>query len=51
MRFRTQGVYFREISSEVKDNKLINVRFVSGCSGNTQGLSRFIEGMDVDEAT
>ena len=46
MRFKTQGVCSREISFEVKDNKLTNVQFVGGCSGNTQGLSRLIEGMD-----
>lgn len=50
LRFKTQGVCSREISFEVKDNKLTNVQFVGGCSGNTQGLSRLIEGMDVDEA-
>ena len=25
-----------------------NVQFVGGCSGNTQGVSRLIEGMDVN---
>ena len=50
MRYKTQGVCSREISFEVKDNKLTNVQFVGGCSGNTKGLSRLIEGMDIDEA-
>ena len=50
MRYKTQGVCSREISFEVNDNKLTNVQFFGGCSGNTQGLSRLIEGMDVDEA-
>ena len=50
MRYKTQGVCSREISFEVKDNKLTNVQFVGWCSGNTQGLSRLIEGMDIDEA-
>ena len=27
-----------------------NVQFIGGCSGNTQGVSRLIEGMDVQEA-
>lgn len=49
MRYKTQGVCSREISFEVKDNKLYNVEFVGGCSGNTQGLGKLIEGMDVDE--
>ena len=31
------------------DNKLTNVRFLGGCSGNTQGVSKLVEGMDIDE--
>ena len=27
-----------------------NVQFVGGCSGNTQGVARLIDGMDIDEA-
>ena len=49
MNYKTQGVCSREISFEVEDNKLKNVRFVGGCSGNTQGVSRLVEGMDIDE--
>ena len=50
MTYKTKGVCTREISFEVKDNKLTNVRFIGGCSGNTQGVARLVEGMDVDEA-
>lgn len=50
MTYSTQGVCSRAISFEVKDNKLTDVRFIGGCSGNTQGVSRLIEGMDIDEA-
>lgn len=49
MRYKTQGVCSREIQFEVVDNKLTNVQFVGGCSGNTQGVARLVEGMDVDE--
>ena len=49
MNFKTQGVCSREISFEVENNKLKNVRFVGGCSGNTQGVARLVEGMDIDE--
>ena len=49
MDFKTQGVCSRAIHFEVKDNKVTNVSFVGGCSGNTQGVARLIEGMDVDE--
>ena len=50
MKYKTQGVCAREISFEVRDNKLYNVTFTGGCSGNTQGVARLVEGMDVDEA-
>ena len=50
MDFKTQGVCSRAIHFEVKDNKVTNVSFVGGCSGNTQGVARLIEGMDVDGA-
>ena len=50
MNYRTQGVCSRAISFEVKDNKLTNVHFEGGCSGNTQGVARLVEGMDIDEA-
>ena len=49
MTYKTKGVCTREISFEVKDNKLMNVRFIGGCPGNTQGVARLVEGMDVDE--
>lgn len=50
MRYRTQGVCSREISFDIQDNKIHNAQFVGGCSGNTQGLARLLEGMDIDEA-
>ena len=50
MIYKTHGVCSQEINFDVQDNKLTNVRFIGGCSGNTQGLGRLIEGMDVDEA-
>ena len=50
MNYTTHGVCSRAISFEVKDNKVTNVHFVGGCSGNTQGVARLVEGMDVDEA-
>lgn len=49
MVYKPQGVCSREINFDVVDHKLVNVRFTGGCSGNTQGLSRLVEGMDIDE--
>lgn len=50
MDYRTKGVCSSSIHFEVTDNKVTNVSFVGGCSGNTQGVARLIEGMDIDEA-
>ena len=50
MQYQTKGVCSRAITFDVQNHKLTNVHFQGGCSGNTQGLSRLIEGMDVDEA-
>lgn len=48
--YRTKGTCASRISLEIVDGKVHNVRFVGGCSGNTQGVARLVEGMDVDEA-
>ena len=37
MLFKTCGVCSSAIEFDVKDNKITDVRFIGGCSGNTQG--------------
>ena len=49
MQFRTKGTCSPVISFDIQDNKLTNVTFLGGCSGNTQGISKLVEGMDIDE--
>ena len=50
MKYKTSGVCSRSIDFDVVDNKITNVHFEGGCSGNTQGVAALIEGMDIDEA-
>ena len=50
MQNRPKGVCSQSIDFDIEDNKVKNVSFVGGCSGNLQGISRLIEGMDVNEA-
>lgn len=50
MKYQPKGVCSRQIQFEIEDNKVKNVEFVGGCNGNLQGISRLIEGMDVQEA-
>ena len=49
MVYKTFGTCSREINFEVVDNKLTNVSFVGGCNGNLQGISKLVEGMDIDD--
>lgn len=50
MIYKTKGVCAQAIQFEVKDDKLTQVQFMGGCSGNTQGVARLVEGMEVSEA-
>lgn len=50
MNYKTHGVCSREIIFEVEGNTVKHVDFIGGCSGNTQGVARLVEGMDMDEA-
>ena len=50
MTYKTRAVCSREIRFDIEGNRIKSVQFVGGCSGNTQGVARLIEGMDVDEA-
>lgn len=50
MTYKTSGVCSQAINIEVEGNIIKSVNFVGGCSGNTQGVSRLVEGMDIDTA-
>lgn len=50
MEYAPKGVCSRKITFDIKDHKVTNVQFLGGCAGNTQGVARLIEGMDVDDA-
>ncbi|MDO5396425.1 MAG: TIGR03905 family TSCPD domain-containing protein [bacterium] len=43
------GVCSVQIDFEIEDNKVRNIRFTRGCNGNTQGIAKLAEGMEVDE--
>lgn len=48
--YRTKGVCARNITFDIIDGKVVNVKFEGGCNGNTQGIASLIDGMPVDEA-
>ncbi|NLD88000.1 MAG: TIGR03905 family TSCPD domain-containing protein [Clostridiales bacterium] len=48
--FKVSGVCSKSVSFEIENDRIGNVSFIGGCSGNTQGVSRLIDGMGVNEA-
>ncbi len=47
--YRTRGTCSREITFDLIDGVVTNVRFLGGCSGNTQGVARLAEGRPAEE--
>ncbi len=47
--YKTKGTCAREIKYNVKDHKVTDVDFVSGCPGNLLGIKALVEGLDIDE--
>ena len=48
-KYRPRGVCSQLMEFDVEDGKLTALRVTGGCSGNLQGISKLIVGMDVDE--
>ena len=46
----TGGVCSKMMIIDSEDNVIKNVQIIGGCQGNTQGLSRLLEGMEVHDA-
>ena len=49
MRYKTTGTCSSAIDFEVENGIVKNVKFIGGCNGNTQGISKLVEGMPADE--
>ena len=46
MEYKTKGVCSMAIQYDLDDEqKVHNVKFIGGCSGNTQGVAKLVEGM------
>ena len=48
--FHPSGVCSRNIRFTLKDGIVSGVSFEGGCSGNSQGIARLVEGMEVGQA-
>ena len=49
-RFKPSGVCSREMIIDLDGDIIKSVKIIGGCAGNTVGVSRLIEGMQIDEA-
>lgn len=47
--YKTKGTCASRIDFDVVGGKVTGVKFIGGCSGNTQGVAKLVEGMDKDE--
>ena len=48
--YRPRGVCSQQMQIDVEDGVIRSFRVLGGCSGNLQGISRLVEGMEVKEA-
>ncbi len=49
-KYEPKGVCSMEMDIEVEGEIIKKVEIIGGCSGNTQGVSRLVEGMNINEA-
>ena len=49
VRFMPQGVCSKLMSLKIKDNKILDMETVGGCSGNLKGIGSLVIGMDINE--
>ena len=47
--YTTQGTCSRQILIEAEGDTIQRVEFIGGCTGNTQGVARLVQGMKIDE--
>ncbi len=48
-KFTPSGVCSMQISFDIENDTVRNVKFLGGCAGNTQGVARLCEGRNAEE--
>ena len=48
-KYKTKGTCSQFILIETEGDIIQSVEFIGGCTGNTQGLARLVQGMKIDE--
>ena len=47
--YKTKGTCSTEITFSIENDIIKEVNFLRGCEGNLQGISRLVEGMNVED--
>ena len=47
--YRPKGVCSQLMEIEIEEGRLAGLKVTGGCDGNLQGISRLVEGMEVEE--
>ncbi|MBR5517821.1 MAG: TIGR03905 family TSCPD domain-containing protein [Clostridia bacterium] len=47
--YRPGGVCSAQISFDMENDVVTNVKFLGGCAGNTQGIAKLCEGRDAND--
>lgn len=47
--YKTRGTCSSQILIDIDGDVIKDVKFVGGCTGNTQGVARLVKGMKVDD--
>ncbi len=47
--YNPKGVCSMRMDIDVEDNKIRSLNVIGGCDGNLKGISKLVQGMDVDD--
>jgi uncharacterized protein (TIGR03905 family) len=47
--YKTKGTCSSQISFEIRDGRVYNVKFLGGCNGNLKAVSKLAEGMSAEK--
>jgi uncharacterized protein (TIGR03905 family) len=46
--YKPKGVCCQQMNLVIEDNRLLDVQFIGGCHGNTQGVAALAKGNSID---
>ncbi len=47
--YNPKGVCSMRMDFDVEDNKIVSLNVIGGCDGNLKGISKLVQGMNVDD--